>query len=512
MGGIFGQVGEKVEFVHKKRRFCGRSGLDRFLGQGVFQDPFAQKFQPALRHLQGAAPDDIGDGAARQFGIGGDRQQRVRLLPQPFRRQHLPPELQALLPGRHREIDHRLETPGEGLVDVGFQVGREDHRAREILDALQQIRDFLIRIAVVRGVRRRPLAEQGVRLVEEEDPVVVFRQVEHVGQVLLGLAHILGDEHRKVHPIDVQPVLLAQQGGRQRLTRPRRAVEQRAVPGLHEFGEPPPLQDVRARGNPRVDLVQIGRDPVIQDHILPFQGRGDAFRREIDRIIRPEFRVRQNPAQELLAHPQLPAEERLPLAGALDPQDVLPIQPMVLPEQADHLLPFLRILAAEDEGGRLPRRQEARVRKAFPAAEFRVLASEILVLREKDIQVLRREMRHQREHDHDPLRKRHLLRLDHPVQPPVLRYRHLLDAPVRALLLEIKLDRRRQHLVEPSYGFLHIRCLLLNTTDARHGIMGLKLPVTESHRMTCNGSLLLLLRFRVFGYQGFGVLVLYLHN
>ena len=41
-----------------------------------------------------------------------------------------------------------------------------------------------------------PLAEQGVRLVEEENPVFTFRLGKEVVEVLLRLSDVFGDHHR----------------------------------------------------------------------------------------------------------------------------------------------------------------------------------------------------------------------------------------------------------------------------------------------------------------------------
>ena len=64
-------------------------------------------------------------------------------------------------------------------------------------------------MAVIGGAGRGALAEKCVRLVEEQDPVPVLRQVEDFGKVLFRLADILRYNHRQVHPIDIHVVFLA---------------------------------------------------------------------------------------------------------------------------------------------------------------------------------------------------------------------------------------------------------------------------------------------------------------
>jgi hypothetical protein len=49
-----------------------------------------------------------------------------------------------------REIENRLEPVEEGVIDIGFEVGRKNCDTAEVFDPLQQIADFLIRVALVR--------------------------------------------------------------------------------------------------------------------------------------------------------------------------------------------------------------------------------------------------------------------------------------------------------------------------------------------------------------------------
>jgi hypothetical protein len=67
-----------------------------------------------------------------------------------------------------------------------------------------------------RSGRGRPwvlaaLAEQGVGLVEEQDPAALLGAVEHAGEVLLGLADVLRDDEREVDAVDVAAGELAEQ-------------------------------------------------------------------------------------------------------------------------------------------------------------------------------------------------------------------------------------------------------------------------------------------------------------
>ena len=112
------------------------------------------------------------------------------------------------------------------------QVGRQDDQAREVLDALQEIRHLLIGGAVVGVPRLRAPAEQRVGLVEEQDPLLVLGVIEQARQVLLRLADPFRYHFRQVDAVDGAARGLAQQRGGERLAGAGRAVEQRAVAGF----------------------------------------------------------------------------------------------------------------------------------------------------------------------------------------------------------------------------------------------------------------------------------------
>jgi hypothetical protein len=62
-----------------------------------------------------------------------------------------------------------VQAPDEGGVEVLLAVGREDRHPFVGLDALQQIADLHVRVALVSGRDVGPFPEQRVRLVEEQD-------------------------------------------------------------------------------------------------------------------------------------------------------------------------------------------------------------------------------------------------------------------------------------------------------------------------------------------------------
>ena len=69
---------------------------------------------------------------------------------------------------REWEVNGECEAPHECVVQVVSQVGRQDGQPVVLLHPLEEIRDFHIRVAIVGIAHFRTLAEDGIRLVEEE--------------------------------------------------------------------------------------------------------------------------------------------------------------------------------------------------------------------------------------------------------------------------------------------------------------------------------------------------------
>src|SRR6266702_1494321 len=66
------------------------------------------------------------------------------------------------------------------------------------LDALQQVIDLHVTIAIVRIGRGSTLAKEGISLVEKQDCRSAFGGVEDPAQVLLRLADVLADDAAEV--------------------------------------------------------------------------------------------------------------------------------------------------------------------------------------------------------------------------------------------------------------------------------------------------------------------------
>ena len=105
-----------------------------------------------------------------------------------------PPQLLALGVVGQVEADAEPDPAGEGLVERGGPVARQDDDPGVQLDPLEQVVDLEVGVAVAGVGHLAALAEQAVRLVEEQDDAGGRRLVEHGVEVALGLAEPLADD------------------------------------------------------------------------------------------------------------------------------------------------------------------------------------------------------------------------------------------------------------------------------------------------------------------------------
>ena len=97
--------------------------------------------------------------------------------------QQLVPELFAFMARRFREIDRTLETPRKSFVHVGLEIRGEHDQSGKIFNALQQVSDFLVGVAVVRAFGLGTLAKQSIGFVKKEDPVTERGFIEEPAEV-----------------------------------------------------------------------------------------------------------------------------------------------------------------------------------------------------------------------------------------------------------------------------------------------------------------------------------------
>ena len=96
----------------------------------------------------------------------------------------------------------------------------------EPLHALEQVGDLDVRIPIACVLDLGPLAEDRVRLVEQEDAVDAVGLVEDAVEVLLRLADVLVDDRGEVDDVEIEAEIGGDDLGRQRLAGPRVAGEQ----------------------------------------------------------------------------------------------------------------------------------------------------------------------------------------------------------------------------------------------------------------------------------------------
>jgi hypothetical protein len=157
-----------------------------------------------------------------------------------------PPDPLALFHVRHVEEDVGADPPLERGVNVGGEVGREDHYAGEGLQLVQQDVHDRVRLPLVRRAHRGEAASgDRVGLVEEEDRVLALRRAEHVGHVLGGLAHPARLQLGVAHHEQALVQRVRQRFGADGLAstgRPRE-VEGQAEPGRVPLGQTPLMED-----------------------------------------------------------------------------------------------------------------------------------------------------------------------------------------------------------------------------------------------------------------------------
>jgi hypothetical protein len=88
------------------------------------------------------------------------------------------------------------------LVDVTQEVRREESSPRGTLEPPEEVVHLLVRAAISGVADLAAAREEGVRLVEEGDPVTRLRPLEHAGQVLFRLADLVRDDERQIDPVD----------------------------------------------------------------------------------------------------------------------------------------------------------------------------------------------------------------------------------------------------------------------------------------------------------------------
>ena len=71
-------------------------------------------------------------------------------------------------------MQNRLKPAGKSFVKIAFKVTGQDDHSIKGFDALHQVRNFLVGIAVMRIFYLGPFSKNGVGFIKKKDPVAVF--------------------------------------------------------------------------------------------------------------------------------------------------------------------------------------------------------------------------------------------------------------------------------------------------------------------------------------------------
>ncbi len=168
-----------------------------------------------------------------------------------------------------------MHAAREGGIEILRQIGCQDHHPVVLLHLLQQIRDLDVRVAIVRILDLRALAEQRVGLVEQQDRAGALRRAEDAFEILFGLADVLGDDRRKVDAVQLEPDVVGDHRSRHRLARTRGAGEEdhQAGAAARALDQSPAAVHALAVPDRRRDVVQVLQGIRGQHEVAPVCGR-----------------------------------------------------------------------------------------------------------------------------------------------------------------------------------------------------------------------------------------------
>ena len=124
------------------------------------------------------------------------------------------PQLLALGLVGELEAQVQRQPALERRIDVRLVVRGQEADAGEGLEPLEQVVGLEVRVAIVARLHVGALAEQRVRLVEQQDRVAGLGRVEQRAELLLGLADPLRDELAEVDLIELEAELASRSAPR----------------------------------------------------------------------------------------------------------------------------------------------------------------------------------------------------------------------------------------------------------------------------------------------------------
>src|SRR6266545_942323 len=255
---------------------------ERFFDLGVLAPGRPQEVAHAHRLAfvggqEGGVERDVADVASSYTEAGEEL--RLQSLDRRLFREDAAPDLLPLRRFGERELDDEAEAAQERRVERVLEVRGEDREPAVGLHALEQIADLDVGVAVVAVLDLGTFAEQGVGLVEEEDGPAFLGGVEHLAQVLLGLADVLADHGREVDAEEVEPELAGEDLGGHGLAGAAGAGEQGAHPQAARGagGEAPVVIDPGAPADVDRDLGEDLALRLGEHQVVPGGGGADAL-------------------------------------------------------------------------------------------------------------------------------------------------------------------------------------------------------------------------------------------
>ena len=106
---------------------------------------------------------------------------------------------------RKRKRNRERKPAQKRLVQILAQVRRQDGYPFVLLHLLQKVRHFEVRVTVMRIPHLAALAEQRIRLVEEQNGIRIRGGRENAIQIFLRLTDVFAHHTRKINLVEIEP-------------------------------------------------------------------------------------------------------------------------------------------------------------------------------------------------------------------------------------------------------------------------------------------------------------------
>lgn len=218
-------------------------------------------------------------------------------------------------------------------------------------------------------------AEEGVGLVEEQNPVLVFGFVEKTGQVFFRFADEFGDDHRQVDAIHIAAGVFAQEGCREGFSGAGRAVKKGAEARFEAFAHAEFVEQARAVAEPAFEFVYLAENRGRQHQVVPFHEGFEAVGREVHAKTRSADAAQRKQLGVFRVEDQSAGAGGFAGAQFFEVQDSFFCKKVFCIKELHDLSTAVFVFAGEQEQHGFAGGQEAAVVGAFDAAEGREVAA-----------------------------------------------------------------------------------------------------------------------------------------